>query len=118
MLCALQRSRLGLFLSAAGTGRSCHLISHTCLRLFAAAVTHRQPQDPLFVPALMGHVGPVALADWMSHVGNLGAYTALNATAAPSLRALAERLPDAKQRFRLRRMLDAWEFGSGADYKL
>ena len=76
-------------------------------------------QDPAFVPQLMMHVGPVALADWMMHVGALGAFSALNATAAPPLKLLAgsKALPE-KTRYALRRALDAWQFGSGADYKL
>lgn len=36
-------------------------------------------QDPLFVPQLMGHVGPAALADWMLHVGGLAAFSTFNA---------------------------------------
>lgn len=76
-------------------------------------------QDPAFVPQLMMHVGPVALADWMMHVGALGAFTALNVTAAPPLKLLAgsKALPSRVQ-YALRRTLDAWEFGSGADFKL
>lgn len=75
--------------------------------------------DPGFVPQLMMHVGPLALADWMLHVGALGAFTALNATAAPPLKLLAgsKALPD-RVRYVLRRAVDAWEYGSGADYKL
>jgi hypothetical protein len=36
-------------------------------------------QDPLFVPQLMAHVGPAALADWMLHVGGLAAFSTFNA---------------------------------------
>ncbi len=39
-------------------------------------------QDPLFVPQLMAHVGPAALADWMLHVGGLAAFSTLNAAGA------------------------------------
>jgi hypothetical protein len=35
-------------------------------------------QDPLFVPQLMAHVGPAALADWMLHVGGLAAFSTFN----------------------------------------
>jgi lycopene cyclase CruP len=75
--------------------------------------------DPAFVPQLVRHVGPAALADWMIHVGALGAYTALNAAAAPPLAVLARSaaLPQ-QQAYRLRRLLDAWKWGSGADYTL
>jgi hypothetical protein len=55
----------------------------------------------------------------MVHVGALGAFTALNKTAAPPLKLLAgsKALPD-KLSYSLRRALEAWEFGSGSDYKL
>jgi hypothetical protein len=42
--------------------------------------TRNPAQDPLFVPQLMAHVGPVALADWLVHVGGLAAYSALHST--------------------------------------
>lgn len=55
----------------------------------------------------------------MLHVGALGAFTALNATAAPPLKLLSrsKALPG-KLNYTLRRALEAWEFGSGADFKL
>lgn len=67
----------------------------------------------------MAHVGPAALADWMAHVGGLAAYSALNATASGPVRALAgsSAVPP-KVQFALKRALDAWQYGSGADYKL
>jgi hypothetical protein len=34
--------------------------------------------DPLFVPEILKHVGPVAFVDWFVHFVGLGAYTALN----------------------------------------
>jgi hypothetical protein len=34
--------------------------------------------DPLFVPEILKHVGPVAFADWFVHFVGLGSYTALN----------------------------------------
>lgn len=80
--------------------------------------------DPLSVPSLMAHVGPGPLAEWLGHMANLGAYTALHGAAgAAGLRAAlapggaAAGLP-ARARFALGRLLDAWEYGSGKDYKL
>jgi hypothetical protein len=35
--------------------------------------------DPLFVPEILKHVGPVAFVDWFVHFVGLGSYTALNA---------------------------------------
>ena len=39
-------------------------------------------QDPLFVPQLMMHVGPAALADWILHVGGLATFSTLNTAGA------------------------------------
>lgn len=75
--------------------------------------------DPGFVPQLVAHVGPAALADWLLHVGALGGYSALHAAAAPPLRALAAaKLLPPKADYALKRALDAWQYGSGADFKL
>ena len=34
--------------------------------------------DPLFVPEILKHVGPVAFVDWFVHFVGLGGYTVLN----------------------------------------
>jgi len=73
-------------------------------------------QEPLFVPKLMQHVGLMPLADWLGHVGMLGAYS-LAYRLSPPLQMLASSLPPA-QAFALRRAIESWEYGSGADYKL
>eukprot|EP00879_Flechtneria_rotunda_P025809 GHRR01027456.1.p1 GENE.GHRR01027456.1~~GHRR01027456.1.p1 ORF type:complete len:257 (+),score=91.59 GHRR01027456.1:84-854(+) len=85
------------------------------LRTMAGQIIH----DPGFVPQLMAHVGPVALGEWMLHVASLGTYSALNATVAAPLKLLAnsKSISD-KLKYKLRRVLEAWEFGSGADYTL
>lgn len=76
-------------------------------------------RDPASVPALMRHVGPAALAEWLGHMGALGAYTSLHALLGPSLHALAgSGAVDKPTRYRVARLLDALEYGSGADYKL
>ncbi len=46
-----------------------------------------------------------------------GLYTALHRLARPAVASAAERLGP-RARFRLRRTLDAWEYGSGADFRL
>ena len=74
-------------------------------------------QDPLFVPALLQHVGIEAMLDWLRHVAALGLYSSLHAGLAPQLRKLAPGLQP-MQRYRLNRLLEALEYGSGADYKL
>jgi hypothetical protein len=73
--------------------------------------------EPLFVPKLLTHVGLGPLADWMGHVGALGAYTALNRGLGGPLRQAARVLP-AAQAYDVRRLVDSWEYGSGGDFKL
>lgn len=73
-------------------------------------------QDPLFVPQILKHVGPVAFFDWCVHFVGLGWYTLLNSIA-PPLRVVAKRLPG-RQSFALHRQLDSWKYGSGQDYTL
>jgi lycopene cyclase CruP len=76
-------------------------------------------RDPLSIPGLIMHVGPGPLADWVSHVAALGAFTALDGVAGPPLAALRRSAAlSPQQRYRLARLLEAWQFGSGKDYKL
>ncbi len=72
---------------------------------------------PLSVPEILMHVGPGPVADWVVHFVALGVYAALDTAAAPPLRALAGRLSP-KQRYALHRVLDAWRYGAGHDYKV
>ncbi len=72
--------------------------------------------EPLFVPKILQHVGPVAFVDWFVHFVGLGLYTVLN-WLSPPIRAVAKRLPP-RQRYLANRRLDAWRFGSGQDYEL
>jgi lycopene cyclase CruP len=73
--------------------------------------------EPDFVPKLMGHVGLVPLMGWLGHVAALGAYTALDAAAAPTLGTIAKGM-DKSSRYKVHRWLDAWKYGSGRDFKL
>lgn len=75
-------------------------------------------RDPLFVPQLMAHIGVGPLVDWMGHVAALGAYSALNAAVAPVLRSKILPQMTAREQYRLRRMMEAWEYGSGSDYRM
>jgi lycopene cyclase CruP len=75
-------------------------------------------RDPGFVPQLVAHIGIGPLVEWVGHVSALGAYTALHAAAAPRLRAAMLPQLTPREQFRLRRTLEAWEYGSGLDYKL
>ena len=73
-------------------------------------------QEPGFVPKLMLHVGFGPLVEWLGHVGTLGAFTAVHRSAG-ALKALMPYLSPL-EKYRLRRLLDAAEYGSGCDYKL
>ncbi len=72
-------------------------------------------KDPLFVPQILGHVGPVAIIDWVIHFIALGFYTVMNAIG-PLLRPLADRLPP-NQRYWAHRTFEQWEYGAGQDYR-
>ncbi|KAG2435517.1 hypothetical protein HYH02_011811 [Chlamydomonas schloesseri] len=118
----------------AGNFRAMEKLGDATMKPFLQDVIQFQPMlatmgaqiltDPLSVPSLMAHVGPGPLAEWLGHMANLGAYTALHGVAgAAGLRSAlapggaAAGLPP-RTRFALGRLLDAWEFGSGKDYQL
>lgn len=82
----------------------------------AATMFNQMVADPLFVPQILKHVGPVAFFDWFVHFIGLGLYTVLNALA-PPLRIVATKLPG-RQSYALHRQLDSWKYGSGQDYTL
>lgn len=84
---------------------------------FAQTVLGQMRRDPLFLPSLLAHVGPVALADWLRHFLVLGMYDVAHQLLQPALPKLLESQGDAKGEFRLRRCAEALEFGSGYDHK-
>ncbi|CAN0154810.1 unnamed protein product, partial [Scytosiphon promiscuus] len=71
---------------------------------------------PLSIPPLLLHVGILPLADWIGHFFSMGLYSLLHRLAGPRLR---KRLPkmSKQDRYRSSRLLDAWEYGSGSDYR-
>lgn len=71
-------------------------------------------QAPAMVPKILQQVGPGALVDWMRHFAALGGYSALH-QATPLIQSWSERLPQA-QRHRWQRRIEAWTYGSGADF--
>ncbi|GLC38248.1 hypothetical protein PLESTB_000941300 [Pleodorina starrii] len=86
-------------------------------------LTAQMLTDPASIPGLIAHVGPGPLLEWMGHMASLGAYTALHgAASAARLRdmlAAGGAVPlTPRERFAANRLLDAWEYGSGQDYKL
>ena len=74
--------------------------------------------DPTFMPQIVAHVGLPSLVDWLGHVGAMGLYTALHAVASPLIAPVVDGMKDPRQRFLWRRRMEAWKFGSGADYIL
>jgi len=82
------------------------------LRVLALATA----RDPLNIPALLFYIGPKELAEWLGHFGAMLVYDLLHHALGAPVRAWADRLPDARNAYRLRRLADAWEYGAGMDY--
>jgi hypothetical protein len=74
--------------------------------------------DPLFMPQIVAHVGLPTLAEWIGHVWNMGVYLACDAVVSPVVEPFVDRIEDKKERFQMRRKMEAWKFGSGSDYIL
>ena len=55
----------------------------------AQTLSAQMVRDPGSIPQLIRHVGPVALAEWVAHMGALGAFTALHAALGGALRGYA-----------------------------
>jgi lycopene cyclase CruP len=73
-------------------------------------------QAPRLIPKIVQQVGPEALLNWMGHFAALGAYSGLN-QAQLIVQAWYDDRPN-PQRYRWQRRLEAWAYGSGADYRL
>jgi lycopene cyclase CruP len=71
-------------------------------------------QSPAMIPKILQQVGPAALLDWMAHFAALGTYSGLHQMR-PLIQDWSEKLPMRSQ-FQWQRRLDAWAYGSGADY--
>jgi lycopene cyclase CruP len=69
---------------------------------------------PALVAKIIPQVGLANLLDWLVHYTNLGTYTALFALS-HILETWIKNLPPAQQYY-WHRLVDAWKFGSGADY--
>ncbi len=74
--------------------------------------------DPFFMPAIVAHVGVPSLADWLRHVGMMGAYTFFHSVMSPLMKPFVDKMENNKEKFLWRRRMEAWKFGSGADYIL
>jgi hypothetical protein len=74
--------------------------------------------DPIFMPQIVATVGIPELVKWLGHLGNMGLYSALDTVATPIVEPVVDAfVKEDRQRFRWRRRMDAWKFGSGNDYK-
>jgi hypothetical protein len=73
-------------------------------------------RDPLNIPVLLFYIGPKELAEWLGHFGAMLVYDLLHHALGGPVRGYADRLPDARNAYRLRRLADAWEYGAGMDY--
>jgi hypothetical protein len=102
--------------------------------------------DPLFTPQIVNTVGIPELIDWMGHVGNVSGliltnrevacfsflfshpsfcfvcaqmakYSVLDAVVTPIMSPLVDKIKKPRDKFQWRRRMEAWKFGSGADYK-
>ncbi len=71
-----------------------------------------------YMPTIVSHVGIPRLVDWLGHVGMMSLYTAYHASVTPVITPFVEKLQNPRSRFRWRRRMEAWKFGSGSDYIL
>ena len=83
-------------------------------------------KDPTFTPQIVLHVGVPALSDWLGHVTMIAVYTGLHNWVTPVIKAWINASNtengrflslSARDRFRWKRAIEAWEYGSGSDYK-
>lgn len=86
-------------------------------RPLAVTLAKQMVAEPGFIPQILRHVGVVPILDWTRHFLNLGLYTLLYKLFKPLEGSIAGQLSPALE-FRWRRTLEAWEYGSGMDYKL
>ena len=73
-------------------------------------------QDLTIPIRVIPHVGLTAIIDFMKHFICLAIYTVLSNTVGPALESSSGTLPDSAMRFRVRRTVEAWKYGSGMDY--
>ena len=73
--------------------------------------------DPTFMPEIVATVGLPELVRWLGHVGNMGKYSILDTVAPPFVEAYMQFVKDPREKFKWRRRLESWKYGSGGDYK-
>ncbi|KAJ7526297.1 hypothetical protein O6H91_16G001100 [Diphasiastrum complanatum] len=72
--------------------------------------------QPGIVPSIIKQVGIKTLLDWSRHFLALGVYTYLSQIVTPQIASWIAKLPR-KQRYIWHRRIEAWEYGSGLDFK-
>ncbi|XP_042479008.1 uncharacterized protein LOC122059967 isoform X2 [Macadamia integrifolia] len=72
---------------------------------------------PQIILSIFKQVGISVLLDWSGHFVMLGYYTFLSTFIDPVIRSWLKAFPE-KMRYKWKRRLDAWKYGSGLDYKL
>jgi len=84
----------------------------------AATMTGMMAKNPVAITRVLTQVGPATLAGWFQHFFALAAYQVAHVLATPLRMAVRSADPDTRTRagYRLRRLLDAWEYGTSSDY--
>ncbi|WP_416667270.1 FAD-dependent oxidoreductase [Egbenema bharatensis] len=72
--------------------------------------------QPLLGLQVIPQVGLPALLEWMLHFGNLGLYAGLHPIGQTVIKPLSQSLSPV-QRYYIDRWLEAWQYGSGNDYR-
>lgn len=73
--------------------------------------------EPLFLPVLLRQMGFKPLGEWFLHYVALGLYTLLYLLFGPSMSYLQQKSGNAKVSYRIGRLREALQFGSGLDYE-
>jgi hypothetical protein len=74
--------------------------------------------DPTFMPQIVATIGIPELVKWLGHVGKMGQYSLLDSVASPLVKDVVEAyVTDPREKFKWKRALESWKFGSGNDYK-
>mmetsp|Transcript_11595 Transcript_11595/g.27021 ORF Transcript_11595/g.27021 Transcript_11595/m.27021 type:complete len:660 (-) Transcript_11595:82-2061(-) len=73
-------------------------------------------RDPLVIPGLLTSMGPANVGAALGSFAGLAWYTVLTSVVVPVVNPIAESLPP-KDRFRWRRSVEAWRYGSGLDFE-
>lgn len=83
---------------------------------FTRTVMGQMARDPLFIPQLLKHVGPLAMLDWLKNHIMLGLYELFYVLFRPLRQKADSGAWDEKTRFRIKRWVDALQYGSGRDH--